>query len=71
MKYKKFGRPWCASIHAGPLVQPPLKIFTRPNATVTILNPNHYYMIYATQGNLEHILSTQNTLRAHSEHSQS
>ena len=29
-----------------------------PKASVTILAPNHYYMIKATQGNLEHNVGT-------------
>ena len=39
------------------------EIFTQPNTSVTILAPNHYYMINVNQANSEHILGT---LREHS-----
>ena len=42
-------------------------IFTQPNASVTILTPNHYNMINATHGNWAHSGHTQRALRDHSE----
>ena len=47
-------------------IQPRIRfdIFTQPNTSVTILVPNHYYVINATQGNLEQTLGP---LWAHSE----
>ena len=48
---------YSASLEVGK--HPLFEIFTRPNTSVTILGPNHFFMINATQGNSEH---TQRTL---------
>ena len=44
---------WLVTYFAASLNYIVLEIFTQPNASVTIIAPNHYNTIWATQGNFE------------------